>query len=117
MEIFLDALLGAILITGLVIIMMMLLEYINVTSGGRMATSLGRSRFGQVVLGGLLGVLPGCIGGFACVSLYGHGMLSFGALVAMMIASSGDEAFVMLAMFPGKALLIFAALLAVGIVA
>ena len=117
MEIFLDALLGAILITGLVIIMMMLLEYINVTSGGRMATSLGRSRFGQVVLGGLLGVLPGCIGGFACVSLYSHGMLSFGALVAMMIASSGDEAFVMLAMFPGKALLIFAALLAVGIFA
>ncbi|MBQ9529461.1 MAG: hypothetical protein IJR73_03790 [Bacteroidales bacterium] len=51
---------------------------------------MGRSRFGQVVLGGLLGVLPGCIGVFACVSLYGHGMLSFGALVAMMIASSGD---------------------------
>ena len=32
MEIFLDALLGAVLICGLVIIMMMLLEYINVTS-------------------------------------------------------------------------------------
>lgn len=117
MEIFLDALLGAVLITGLVIIMMMLLEYINVTSGGRMASSLGRSRIGQVVLGGLLGVIPGCVGGFACVSLYSHGMISLGALIAMMIASSGDEAFVMLAMFPGKALIIFAALLAIGIVA
>ncbi len=117
MEVFLDALSGAVLITGLVIIMMMMLEYINVSSSGRMGTFLGRSHFGQVLLGGLLGALPGCIGGFACVSLYSHGMISFGALTAMMIASSGDEAFVMLAMFPGKALLIFAALLVVAIAA
>ena len=117
MEVFLDALSGAVLITGLVIIMMMMLEYINVSSSGRMGAFLGRSRVGQVLLGGLLGVLPGCIGGFACVSLYSHGMISFGALIAMMIASSGDEAFVMLALFPGKALLIFAALLVAGIAA
>lgn len=117
MEIFLDALLSAVLITGLVIIMMMLLEYINVTSAGRMGTTLRRSRLGQVLLGGLLGVLPGCVGGFACVSLYSHGMISFGALIAMLIASSGDEAFVMLAMFPGKALILFAALFAIAVVA
>ena len=105
MHIFLDALRNAVLITGLVIVMMMMLEWINVTTRGRMGEGLRRSRFGQVVLGGLLGVLPGCVGGFATVSLYSHGMISFGALVAMLIASSGDEAFVMLAMFPGKALL------------
>lgn len=116
MEIFADALLSAILITGLVIIMMMMLEYINVTSGGRMGARLGRSRFGQVLLGGLLGVIPGCVGGFAAVSLYSHGMLSSGALIAMLIASSGDEAFVMLAMFPGKALLLFAVLFVIGVV-
>ena len=47
-------------------------------------------------------------------------MFSFGALVAMMIASSGDEAFVMLAMIPEQALIIFAVLfvlaIAVGII-
>ncbi|MBO4558245.1 MAG: arsenic efflux protein [Bacteroidales bacterium] len=117
MHIFLDALRNAVLITGLVIVMMMMLEWINVTTRGRMGEGLRRSRFGQVVLGGLLGVLPGCVGGFATVSLYSHGMISFGALVAMLIASSGDEAFVMLAMFPGKALLLFAALLVTGIAA
>ena len=117
MEIFWDALSGAVLITGLVIIMMMMLEYINVSSSGRMGAFLGRSRLGQVLLGGLLGVLPGCVGGFACVSLYSHGMISFAALVAMMIASCGDEAFVMLAMFPLKALLLFAVLLVIGIAA
>ena len=116
MEIVLDALLSAILITGLVIIMMMMLEYINVTSDGQMGARLSRSRLGQVLLGGLLGVIPGCVGGFAAVSLYSHGMISLGALIAMLIASSGDEAFVMLVMFPGKALLLFAVLLVIGIV-
>ena len=115
MEIFLDALLSAILITGLVIIMMMVLEYISVTSEGRMGKSLGHSRIGQVLLGGLLGVIPGCVGGFAAVSLYSHGMISLGALIAMLIASSGDEAFVMLAMFPAKALLLFAVLFVIGV--
>lgn len=117
MEIVLDALLSAILITGLVIIMMMVIEWVNVTSDGRMGAHLGRSRFGQVLLGGFLGVIPGCVGGFAAVSLYSHGMISFGALIAMLIASSGDEAFLMLAMFPGKAVLLFAVLLVVGIIA
>ena len=117
MEIFADALSGALLITGLVIIMMMMLEWFNVSSGGRLKAVSGSSRLGRVVLGALLGVVPGCVGGFAGVSLYSHGLISFGALVAMMIASSGDEAFVMLAMFPAKAMLLFAVLLVIGIAA
>ena len=52
------------------------------------------------MLGAFLGVIPGCLGAFAAVSLYSHRNLSFGALVAAMIATSGDEAFVMFSMFP-----------------
>ncbi len=70
-----------------------------------------------MVIAALLGSIPGCMGGFATVSLYTHGLFSFGALVAMMIASSGDEAFVMLAMIPDQALAIFAALLVIAIIA
>lgn len=47
--------------------------------------------------------------------VYGHRALPLGALVATMIATSGDEAFVMLALFPAKALLLFAVLLGYGI--
>ena len=68
------------------------------------------------MIGALLGSIPGCMGGFATVSLYTHRMLSFGALVAMMIASSGDEAFVMLAMIPQNALILFAVLFVLAIV-
>jgi hypothetical protein len=49
------------------------------------------------------------------VSLYIHGALSFGAIVANMIATSGDEAFVMLALFPREALLLTALLFGYGI--
>ena len=117
METFIDALRGAVLISGLVVVMMMLVECLNAWSGGRAFTGLKRSRFGQVLLSAFLGVIPGCMGGFASVSLYTHGMISFGALVAMMIASSGDEAFAMLAMFPGKALLIFGILFVLAVAA
>ena len=43
-------------------------------------------------------------------------MFSFGALVAMMIASSGDEAFIMLAMIPEQALILFAVLFVIAVI-
>lgn len=112
-----DILRNSMLITGLVIVMMMMIEALNIESHGRFFSRLKKTRFGQVVFGAALGLVPGCIGGFATVSLYTHGLFSFGALIAMMIASSGDEAFVMLAMFPKKALILFGVLFVIAVVA
>lgn len=110
-SVLLDALRGAVLISGLVVVMMMIIESFNVESDGRIFRSLKKSGFAQVLVSALLGSVPGCVGGFAAVSLYTHRMLSFGALVAMMIATAGDESFMMLALFPGKAALLFLILL------
>ena len=44
-------------------------------------------------------------------------MLSFGAVVSAMIATSGDESFVMLAMVPKQALIITLVLFVLGIFA
>ncbi len=115
LDLFLDALRNSFLITGLVIIMMLMIEYINIHSEGRWFSRLRQHRFGQVVLGAGLGIIPGCMGGFAAVSMYSHKLLSFGALVAMMIASSGDEAFVMLAMIPKEALILTGVLFVIAI--
>ena len=114
-DILTESLRTAVLVTGLVVIMMMLIEVFNVSSSGRMFSGLKNRRFGQVLLSAALGAIPGCMGGFASVSLYTHGLISFGALVAMMIASSGDEAFVMLAMFPGQSAWIFLILFVVAV--
>ena len=112
-----DALRNSVLITGLVIVMMMMIESLNIESKGLFFKGLKKTRVGQVIFGAILGSIPGCMGGFATVSLYTHRMFSFGALIAMMIASSGDEAFIMLAMIPDQALIIFAVLFVVAVIA
>ncbi len=111
-----DILRNSVLITGLVVVMMMMIESLNIESRGMLFNGLRKTKFGQVVVGALLGSIPGCMGGFATVSLYTHRLFSFGALVAMMIASSGDEAFVMLAMIPDQALMLFAGLFVLAII-
>lgn len=115
LDLFLDVLRNSFLITGLVIIMMLMIEFINIHSEGRWFSRLRQHRFGQVLLGAGLGIIPGCMGGFAVVSMYSHKLISFGALIAMMIASSGDEAFVMLAMIPKQALILCAVLFVIAI--
>lgn len=117
MNIILEALKNSILITGLVMVMMLLIEYVNIRSHGESFKKLRKSPVKQVLLAALLGLIPGCIGGFAVVSLFTHNLLSFGSLVAMMIASSGDEAFVMLALIPKTAVLLFVILFAIGVAA
>lgn len=105
----------AVMITSFVLMMMLLIEYINVQTRGEWQKILKKSHFGQYLLGAFLGVVPGCLGAFTMVSLYSHRMVSFGALVAAMIATSGDEAFVMLSMFPAQALWLSAILFIVAI--
>ena len=116
LELLSDVLRNSILITGLVVIMMLMIEYFNIQSKGQWFAKLKGSGIRQIILGAALGLIPGCIGGFATVSLFTHRMISFGALIAMMICSSGDEAFVILAMIPQKAPLLFGALFLTGII-
>ena len=115
-HLFIDVLRNSILITGLVLIMMLMIEYFNIHSHGKWFKRIQDSKIKQIFLGSLLGLVPGCIGGFATVSLYTHRLLSIGALVAMMISSSGDEAFVIMAMMPKEAVVLFAILFAVSII-
>ncbi len=95
-----DVVRETILIAALVINMMLLIEFINVKSRGLLLRKLSNNSFGQVALSAALGLIPGCMGGFAVVSLFTHRLIGLGALVAMMICSSGDEAFFMMALIP-----------------
>ncbi|HPO54476.1 MAG: arsenic efflux protein [Ignavibacteriales bacterium] len=103
-------------ITLLVGVMMILVDLINVLSKKRLEGYFIKARrYKQYVLSSLIGAVPGCLGGFMNVSLYVHGFITFGALTGSMIAVSGDEAFVMLAMFPETALVLFAILFVIGL--
>lgn len=107
----------AIMITGFVFVMMLGIEYINVQTKGLWRTQFLGNNWKQYIVAALLGAIPGCLGAFTAVSLFSHRLISFGAIVTAMIATSGDEAFVMFAMFPKKALLLTILIIGIGIVA
>jgi len=106
----------AIMITGFVFVMMLVIEYINVQTAGVWQTALRKWKWGQYIITAFMGIIPGCLGAFTVVALYSHRVISLGALAAAMIATSGDEAFVMLAMFPGKAVLLTGIIFLLGII-
>ena len=96
----------AVMITGFVFVMMMVIEYVNVQTNGIWQKGITDNKLKQYLLAALLGAIPGCLGSFTAVALFSHRLISFGAIVTTMIATSGDEAFVMFAMFPAQALLL-----------
>ncbi|MDE5890848.1 MAG: hypothetical protein K2H10_07530, partial [Bacteroidales bacterium] len=59
LHLFIDVLRNSILITGLVVIMMMMIESFNIESHGKFFSGLRSSRLGQVTVGALLGSVPG----------------------------------------------------------
>ncbi len=105
------------MITGFVFVMMLVIEYINVLTSGDWQQRLARHQWGQYVAAAFLGAIPGCLGAFVVVAMYSHRVLTLGAVVAAMIATSGDEAFVMLALVPKQALFLTIALFVIGIAA
>jgi hypothetical protein len=118
MEIIINVLGESLKVTLFVLAMMIAVDFINVKTKGKLESILqsGR-RWKQYVVSSLLGTAPGCLGSFAGVSLYIHGMISFGAITGLMLATAGDEQFIMLAMIPETALILFGILFLLGIFA
>jgi hypothetical protein len=103
------------MITGFVAVMMLAVEYVNVLTQGVWYRALSTGRWRQYLLAALLGAIPGCLGSFVVVSLYAHRRLTIGAVVTAMIATIGDETFVLLAMAPGTAAWLIPTLALLGI--
>ena len=61
----------------------------------------------HVPIASFLGAIPGCGGAIIVVTQYIQGRISFGSLVAVLTATMGDAAFLILAMEPSTGLLIF----------
>jgi hypothetical protein len=106
----------ALVITVFVIIMMLLIEYLSVQSRGKLHGRFERRPLLQILVAALLGLTPGCLGVYLVVSLYVHRIFHFAALTAAMVATSGDEAFVMFAMIPGQAVIIMLLMFATALI-
>ena len=104
------------MIAGFVFVMMVVVEYLNVVTRGAWQKAICASVPRQYTAASVLGATPGCLGAFANVTLYTHRVISFGALLAGMVATTGDETFVMLALFPGKTILLLGVLVVIGLI-
>ena len=104
------------IITAFVIGLMIIIEFINVKTNGLWSKRLQASPWVQILIGALMGIIPGCLGTYTIVSLYIHRVVNFPALIATLIATAGDEAFFMFSLFPGNALKITTILFFVGII-
>lgn len=102
-------------ITFLVAVLMVLIEWVQLRHEKGIEKFLTKSERNQIVGSSFLGALPGCIDAFLVVSLYSHRLVGFGALVAVMLATFGDEAFFVLTMAPQAALPLFGASIIFGI--
>ena len=104
------------IITTLVLGMMMVIEFINVRTGGLWSNKLQSKPWLQILFAIIMGIIPGCLGTYTVVSLYVHRVLNFAALMAALISTTGDEAFFMFSLFPEKALLINLILIVLSII-
>ncbi|MBQ8222468.1 MAG: arsenic efflux protein [Bacteroidales bacterium] len=104
------------IITTLVIGMMMVIEFINVRTGGIWSNKLQKSPAIQIIFSIIMGIIPGCLGTYTVVSLYVHRVLNFPALMAALITTTGDEAFFMFSLFPEKALIINLIIVAIALI-
>ena len=68
----------------------------------------------HVIIASILGALPGCGGAIIVVTQYIQGRISFGSLVAVLTATMGDAAFLLLAAEPITGLFIFSLCALIG---
>ena len=100
----------------LITLLMIIIEYLELKFTEEIREKITSRPLNQYIIASLLGTIPGCIDAFLIVSLYTHGLVGFGVLVAVMLSTAGDEAFVMLTMVPEASLRIFAICLVLGII-
>lgn len=112
----LDIIKQTLLVSGFVLFMMLIIEYINVRTKEKWSKPLQKSRWLQTLIATVLGIIPGCAGIFAVVSLFTHNIINFSALLSGTIAAVGDEAFIMISLIPDTALKIFALVSVIAII-
>ncbi|AKL96955.1 putative membrane protein [Clostridium aceticum] len=101
LELILDSAEAAFLEVGVFVgFVLLLFGYINYKKAGDFIGSIERSKKWQPVLGALLGLTPGCGGAIFVMPLFFKEAVTFGTVVATLVATMGDSAFVLIASHP-----------------
>ncbi|MFC6835784.1 putative manganese transporter [Halomarina ordinaria] len=91
---------GFVQVSAFVAVTVLLFSYVQYRTDGRLVRELREHERAQPLVGALMGLTPGCGGAIVMMPLYVRGTVSFGTVVATLIATAGDSAFVILALAP-----------------
>lgn len=95
---------------------LLLFGYINYKQSGAFVGYIEKSKKWQPLLGALLGLTPGCGGAIFIMPLFFKGSVTFGTVVATLIATMGDSSFVIIATHPLHYLVISVLSLGVAVI-
>jgi len=87
-------------VTVFVGVVLLLFGYIDYRYQGAFIRAIENAKGYQPLIGALLGIIPGCGGSILVMPLYVKNTVSFGAVLATLIATAGDSAFVTLTQAP-----------------
>ena len=83
-------------VTVFVAAMVLLFSWLQYVTAGRFVTWIRENRRLQPVIGALMGLTPGCGGAIIVMPMYARGYVTYGTVIATLIATLGDAAFVLI---------------------
>ena len=93
---------------------LLLFGYINYKQQGDFEKTIEKSKKFQPLFGALLGIVPGCGGSIFLMPLYVKGTVTFGTVMATLIATAGDTAFVIMTQVPKEFVIVTAICFVIG---
>ena len=93
-------------VTVFVAAMVLLFSWLQYVTAGRFVAWIRENRRFQPAIGALMGLTPGCGGAIIVMPMYARGYVTYGTVIATLIATLGDAAFVLIgAVFQNSAFL------------
>ena len=83
-------------VTVFVAAMVFLFSWLQYATSGRFVEIIQENKRLQPIIGALMGLTPGCGGAIVMMPMYARGYVTYGTVVATLIATLGDSAFVLI---------------------
>jgi len=83
-------------VTVFVAVMVLFFSWLQYATSGRFVEYIQSHKKLQPVIGALMGLTPGCGGAIIMMPMYARGYVTYGTVVATLIATLGDSAFVLI---------------------
>ncbi len=83
-------------VTVFVAAMVLLFSWLQYITAGKFVDKIRANTGWQPVIGALMGITPGCGGAIVMMPMYTRGYVTYGTVIATLIATLGDSAFVLI---------------------